>query len=80
MPTHDPATIVGYINSCANDLAEVELSTGTVLTGRLSPYSDDSDHIRLNPEPPDEGMHHVTVLQHIVRIRLIIKPRDEKSK
>jgi hypothetical protein len=33
MPTNDPATIVGYLNRCANELVEIELSTGNLVRG-----------------------------------------------
>jgi hypothetical protein len=35
MPTNDPATIVGYLNGCSNELVEFELSTGTVVRGNV---------------------------------------------
>jgi len=62
----------------ATTLAASICSTGTVVRGYVSPYSDDADHIRLNPE--DESMHEVIVLQHVVRIRRIVqRPRRDGS-
>ena len=46
---------------------EVMLSTGLILEGYLSPFDDESDHIRVNPIVRDEGSYFVA-LEHIVYV------------
>jgi len=57
MATKDPKTLVGYLNEHASDAAEIEISTGNVLRGRLSPYADDAEFVRLNAD--DGGRDHI---------------------
>jgi hypothetical protein len=66
-----PEKIAGYLHTCANQLVEVELSSGKVLTGIASPYSIDADHFRLNAE--DGSFSDFIVWAHVARIRRLGK-------
>jgi hypothetical protein len=64
----EPKTIAGVLYSLANFTVEVELSTGTVIRGKVSPFSEDSEYTRLNSADGRAG--HTIPLRHIVRLTI----------